>query len=82
MVRTVFHVSEEETKLRKWEFDPRIEKMIVKTLSDLVKNKLVGQTIIDTIGSVTVTSEIAYGLWEIGEESLSLIHISEPTRPY
>jgi len=52
-------------------FDLEIEKMIVKTLSNLVRDRLVGQTIADTLGSVTVTSEIAYCLWEYGEKNIA-----------
>jgi hypothetical protein len=44
-------------------------------LSDLIKDKLVGQTITDTLGSVTVTSEIAYSLWEYGEKNVAKLAI-------
>jgi hypothetical protein len=57
--------------LKEWEFDPQVEKLIVKTLSDLVKKGLVGQTISDKVGSVTVTSEVIYCLWEEGEHSIA-----------
>jgi len=62
---------EEGHKLKEWFFDPQIEKMITKTLCNLGKTNLLGQTISDAVGSVTVSSTVAYGLWESGEKTVA-----------
>ena len=62
---------EEGHKLNELIFDHQIEKMITKTLCDLGKTNLLGQTIGDGAGSVTVSSTVAYGLWESGEKTVA-----------
>ena len=40
-------------------------------MCDLGKTRLLGQTIDDTVGSITVSSTVAYGVWENGEKSVA-----------
>lgn len=52
----------------------------MKTLCDLGRTRLLGQTIDDAVGSVTVSSTVAYGLWESGEKSVAKDVIHEVLR--